>query len=106
MDNLINGLVRERAQAAALQLELDFVSGSCLLPGLGLGLSFQFHPGGVFAAGVPFGLLCRDALRRLIRPCYQLVQPRCQVVLGALIPRVRFWIRAGNGRRIYFWGPL
>ena len=53
MDNLINGLVRERAQAAALQLKLDIVLGFCLLPGLGLGLSFQLHPRGVVAAGLP-----------------------------------------------------
>jgi hypothetical protein len=40
MDNLINGLVREHARAAALQLELDFLPGLCLMPGLGLGLRF------------------------------------------------------------------
>lgn len=51
MDSLINGLVRERAQAAALQLKLDIVLGFCLLPGLGL--SFQLHPRGVVAAGLP-----------------------------------------------------
>jgi hypothetical protein len=32
MDNLINGLVRERARAAALQLQFGFVPGLCLLP--------------------------------------------------------------------------
>ena len=69
MDNLINGLVRERAQAAALQLELEVVPGFCLLSGLGLGLCLPLHPGGVVAAGVPFGLLGRDALRCLVRPC-------------------------------------
>lgn len=67
LDNLINGLVRERAQAVALQLKLDLVLGLCLLPGLGLSLSFPLHPRGVFAASVPFGLLCRDALRGLVR---------------------------------------
>jgi len=41
----------------------------CLLPGLGLGLSFQLYPAGVFAAGVPFRSLCRDTPRRLVRPC-------------------------------------
>jgi len=41
----------------------------CLLSGLGLGLCLELFPGGVVAAGVPFGLLCRDALRRLVRPC-------------------------------------
>jgi hypothetical protein len=40
----------------------------CLLPGLGLGLGFELHPRGVVAAGVPFGMLGRDTLRRLIRP--------------------------------------
>ena len=67
LDNLINGLVRERAQAAALQLKLEFVLGLCLLPGLGLGLSFPLHPVGVFAASLPFGLICRDTLRGLVR---------------------------------------
>jgi hypothetical protein len=33
-----------------------------------MGLSFQFHPGGVLAAGSLFGLLCRDALRCLACP--------------------------------------
>jgi hypothetical protein len=59
LDNLISGLVRERAQAAALQLELEVVPGLCLLPdlGLGLGLGFPLDPRGVVAVGVPFGLL-------------------------------------------------
>jgi hypothetical protein len=69
MDNLINRLVRERGQAAASQLKLDVAAGFCLLPGFGLGLSFQPHPHGVVAAGSAFGLLCRDALRCLVRPC-------------------------------------
>src|ERR1700750_2680249 len=50
LDNLINGLVQERARAAALQLKLDFLPGFGLLPRLGLGLSFQPHPRGVFIA--------------------------------------------------------
>jgi len=69
LDNLINGLVRERAQAAALQLELDLVPGFGLQPGLGLGLRFQLHPRGVFTACPPFGLLCRDTPRCLVGPC-------------------------------------
>jgi hypothetical protein len=69
LDNLINGLVRERAQAEALQLKLDVVLGLCLLPGLGLGLSFQLHPRGVLAAGLPFCLLGRDTPRCPARPC-------------------------------------
>jgi hypothetical protein len=68
MDNLINGLVRERAQPAVLRLKLDFVSGFCLLADFGLGLSFQLHPRGVFTARLPLCLLCRDALHRLVRP--------------------------------------
>ena len=65
-DGWINGLDRERARAAAPQLELGLIRGFCLVPGLGLGLSLQLHPPGVFAAGLPFGLLCRDALHYLI----------------------------------------
>ena len=67
LDNLINGLVRERARAAALQLELEVVRGFCLLPGLGLGPSFHLHPHGVFTAGLPPGLLGRDTPRCLVR---------------------------------------
>ena len=67
LDNLVNGLVRERARAAALQLELEVVPGFCLLPGLGP--SFHLHPHGVFAAGPPFGLLGRDTPCCLVRPC-------------------------------------
>ena len=69
MDSLINGLVRERARAAALHLKLGFVPGFCLVAGLGLGLSVQPHQCGVVVAGLPLGLLCRDALRRLVRSC-------------------------------------
>ena len=61
MDNLINGSVRERARTAALQLDLGFVAGFCLLPGLGLGLGFPLEPCGVFAAG------CRSACCAAIR---------------------------------------
>jgi hypothetical protein len=64
---LIDRLVRERARAAALQLNLGFVPALCLLVGLGLGLSFQSHPRGVSAAGLPFGLLGRDTPRCLVR---------------------------------------
>ncbi len=56
LDDLIKGLVRERARVAALQLKLG-VPGFCLVSSFGLGLSFQLHPGGVFAAGLLFGLL-------------------------------------------------
>ena len=68
MNNLISDLSGSALGAAALQLKLGFVPGFCLVPGLGLSLSFQFHPRGVFAAGPAFGLLCRDALCCLVRP--------------------------------------
>ena len=64
----ITGLVRDRARAAALHLDLGSVPGFRLLFGFGLGLGFPLDPCGVFAAGLPFGLLCRDALRGLVRP--------------------------------------
>jgi hypothetical protein len=67
MDNLINGLVKERGPAAALQLKLGFVLGLRLLFGLGLGLSFQLHSRDVSATGLSFGLLCRDAFGCLVR---------------------------------------
>ncbi len=57
MDNLINGLVWERARAAALHLDLDSFAGFRLLFGFGLGLGFAPDPRGVLAAGLPFGLL-------------------------------------------------
>jgi hypothetical protein len=71
--------------AAALHLELDLVLGLCLLPGLGLGLSFQPDPRSVVAAGLPFGSLCRDTLRGLIHSGQQLVEPRRPVVLPGFI---------------------
>jgi len=55
-------------QYAALELKLEIVSGFCLLLGLGLMLAFPFDLRGVFAAGIPFGLLRRDTLRCLVRP--------------------------------------
>ena len=53
LDNLINGLVKERARAAALQLKLGFVLGLRLLFGLGLGLNFQLHLRDVSAGREP-----------------------------------------------------
>jgi hypothetical protein len=88
LDNLINGLVRERARAAALQLKLDFVPGFGLLPRLGLGLSFQPHPRGVFIAGLPFGLLRRGT-------------PRCPVILPGFILRARPRLPFGSGLRVH-----
>jgi hypothetical protein len=101
MDSLINGLVRERAQTAALLLKFGFVPGLCLLSGLGLGLRFQLHPRGVFAAGLSFGLLGRHALRGLVRLCYQLVEPRCLVILFGFTFRACPPLRLGSGRRVH-----
>lgn len=64
----INALVRERTRTVALRLHLGFVPGFCLLMRLKAGLGFPPDPGRVFAAGVPFGCLCRDTLCGLLRP--------------------------------------
>ena len=87
--------------AATLHLELDLVPGSCLLPDLGLSLSFQFDPRGVVAAGLPFSSLCRDTLRGLIRSGQQLVEPRCPVVLLGFIFRALTRLRPGNRQRVH-----
>lgn len=87
MDDLINELVRNVDHTAALQLELGFVPCLCLLPDLGMGLSFQLDPRGVIAAGLSFGLLCGDTLRRLARSRLQLVDPRCPIILLGFILR-------------------
>jgi hypothetical protein len=42
--------------------------GFRLLFSFGLGLGFPLKPYGVSAAGLPFGLLCRDALGGLVGP--------------------------------------
>ena len=68
VDSWISALVRERARAAALQLDLGSVPGFRLLSGFGLSLGFPFDPDGVFTADLPFGVLCRDALGGLVCP--------------------------------------
>ena len=68
VDSWINALVRERARAAALQLDLGSVPGFRVLYGSGLGLGFPLDPRSVFAAGLPFGVVCCDALRGLVGP--------------------------------------
>ena len=67
------------------------------MSGFGLGLGFPLDPRGVFAAGLPFGLLCREALGGLVRPREQLVQPRRPVVLRGL-RRCGLDLRAGLRR--------
>jgi hypothetical protein len=47
----------------------------CLVFGLGLGLSFQLHPRGIVAVGVPFGLLGRWA-DTVLRQHYGGYEPR------------------------------
>ena len=68
VDSWISGLVRDRARAAALHLDLGSFAGFRLLFSSGLGLGFALDPRGVFAAGLPFGLLGCNALCGLVRP--------------------------------------
>ena len=68
VDSWINELARGRARAAVLHLDLGSLAGFRLLLGLGLGLGFPLKPCRVFAAGLPLGLLCREALRGRIGP--------------------------------------
>ncbi len=84
VDSWINELVRDRARTAALQLDLNFLASFGLMSGFGLGLGFPLDPRGVFAAGLPFGLLCSEALGGLVGSREQLVQPRRPVVLRGL----------------------
>ena len=73
VDGWISGLARDRARAAALQLDLNSAPGFGLMSRFGLGPGLALDPCGVFAAGLPFGLPCRDALRGLVGPREQLV---------------------------------
>jgi hypothetical protein len=57
----ISALVRN----ATLHFDLGSLAGLRLQSDFGLGLGLAFKPCGVFAAGLPFGLLCREALRGL-----------------------------------------
>jgi hypothetical protein len=82
VDNCINELVRDRARAASLHLDLGLVLGFGVPSGFGLGLGLSFDPRRVFAAGLPLGLLRRDALRGQVGPHEELVQPRRPVILG------------------------
>lgn len=61
-------LVKERARATALHLDLGSATGFGLPLALKLGLSFALDPCGVSSVGLPFGFLCRDALRGLACP--------------------------------------
>ena len=78
-----------------LHLDLGLIPGFGLASGFGLGLGLSFHPRGVFAAGLPFGLLCLDTLRGLICPCKQFVQPRLPVISRGLILRAGLRNRPG-----------
>jgi hypothetical protein len=49
------------ARAATLHLDLGSFAGFRLLFSFGPGLGFPLEPCGVFAAGLPFGLLCCEA---------------------------------------------
>jgi hypothetical protein len=58
----------DRTRPATLHLDLDSLAGFRLLCSFGLGLGLALEPRSVFAAGLPFGLLCREALRGLVGP--------------------------------------
>jgi hypothetical protein len=73
VDSWINELVRDRPRAAALKLDLKSLPGLCLLLGFRLGLGLAFDLRGVFATGLPLGVLCREALRGPVGPREQLV---------------------------------
>jgi len=64
----ITELIWDRARTATLHLDLGSLAGFRLLISFGLGLGFPLEPCGVFAAGLPFGLLSRDALGGLVGP--------------------------------------
>jgi len=93
-----------RVSAASLHLDLESFPGFGLMSGFGLGLGLAFEPGGVFAAGLPFGSLCDEALRGIAGQRQQLVEPRCPVILPglrrrrlSLRVRVRRWLGARWG---------
>jgi len=83
----INELVRDRARAAALHLDLDSLPGFSLPSGFGFGLGLSSDPSGVFAAGLHFGLLCGEALCGLVGLREQLV-PAIRADLQAALDRV------------------
>ncbi len=68
VDSWITELVRDRARAATLHLDLGSFAGFRLLFSFGLGLGFPLEPCGIVAVGLPFGVLCREALRGLVGP--------------------------------------
>ena len=81
VDSRISALVQDRARTAALHLDLGLVPGFGLPSGFGFGLGFPLDPRGVCAAGLPFGVLCREVPCGLADPREQFVQPRHAVVL-------------------------
>ena len=64
-----------------------------MLPGFGLGLGLAFDSRGVFAAGPPFGVLCREALSGLAGSREQFVQPRCPGVMRSGLRRHKLALR-------------
>ena len=94
IDNCINELARDRARAASLYLDLGLVLGFGVPSGFGLGLGLSVDPRHVLAAGLPLGLLCRDALRGLVGPHEELVQPRRPVILGRRVLTLQAGLRS------------
>jgi hypothetical protein len=66
VDGWINGLVKARVRAAALQLDVGLDGRFGLWSGIGLQLGFAFDPGGVFAAGLPLSFLCCEVVCGLV----------------------------------------
>ena len=68
VDSWISGLVRSvLALWRYSSISAPSRASACCC-GFGFGLGFPFDPCSVFAAGLPFGFLCGDALRGLVCP--------------------------------------
>jgi len=94
----LNALIRNRARAASLHLDLGLATCFGLMSSFRLGLGLPLDSRGVFAAGLLFGLLDREALCGLPGPREQLVYPRRPVLLRGLLRRglvFRAGLRAG-----------
>lgn len=78
------GLVLDRSRAASLHLNLRSIPSFGLMFSFGLDLGFTFDACGVFAAGLPFGMVDRDAPCGPAGPRLQLGQPRGAVILNRL----------------------
>jgi hypothetical protein len=102
-DGWVNAPVRDRVRTAGLHLDLGLVAGFGLLSGFGFGPGLALESRGVCAAGLPSGVLCREALCGLAGPREQFVRPRRPVVLHGLRGRgviFRAGLRSRPGIRL------